>query len=127
MVKKRGVGMSLEIIVVAALALVVLIVLILIFTNKLGPFSRELESCDKANGVCVPEEECNPLSRTSHKCPEGEVCCVNLCLAQKGECLPECHENPDTDEQECNGKCPSGMVRIYTFGCNPGEVCCKSG
>lgn len=53
MFKKRGQGLSINVIIIAVVALIVLVVLIAIFTGKLGGFSTGLKEVDDVNKDCA--------------------------------------------------------------------------
>lgn len=50
---KKGMDMSVNVIIIAALALIVLVVLFAIFTGRLGGFSMAVQSCADKSGECV--------------------------------------------------------------------------
>ncbi|MDO8740226.1 MAG: hypothetical protein Q7J54_01485 [Candidatus Woesearchaeota archaeon] len=50
---KKGMDMSVNVIIIAALALIVLVVLFAIFTGRLGGFSLAVQSCVDKGGECV--------------------------------------------------------------------------
>ncbi len=51
--KKKGQGISLNVIIIAAIALIVLVILILIFTGRIGLFTKEVSACTNSGGVCI--------------------------------------------------------------------------
>ncbi|MBI2128629.1 hypothetical protein HYU07_00170 [Candidatus Woesearchaeota archaeon] len=53
MKNKKGVDISVNVIIVAALALIVLVVLFAIFTGRLGGFSLAVQSCADKGGTCT--------------------------------------------------------------------------
>ena len=82
MVKKRkGQGLSFNVIILAILALIVLVVLITIFSKQSGESISTLESCAGRNGDCEVAKECdsNEFQLKNAKCPnENEICCVSV-------------------------------------------------
>ena len=88
MMRTKGQGISLTVIVVAAVALLVLVVLSIIFIGRIGPFSKETASCETQQGQCVfgdgpsaclTENGGNGgtyVSGSSYTCDEGQVCCL---------------------------------------------------
>lgn len=52
---KRGVELSMNVIIIAALVLIVLVVLVLIFGYRMNIFGTTLNTC---NGVCQPTSTC---------------------------------------------------------------------
>jgi len=52
MMKKKGQGLSLNVIIVAAIALIVLIVLWAIFTGRMGGFSKGVVGTQKCKPAC---------------------------------------------------------------------------
>ena len=52
MFKKRGQGLSINVIIIAIIALIVLVVLIAILTGKLGVFSAGVESVASCENAC---------------------------------------------------------------------------
>jgi Na+-transporting methylmalonyl-CoA/oxaloacetate decarboxylase gamma subunit len=76
---KKAQGLSLNTIIIAALVIMVLVILILVFTERMGNFSSQSESCQAKGGTC--KEECNPETEMESvlggSCAsEDQVCCV---------------------------------------------------
>lgn len=84
---KRGVALTLNVLVIAVLVLAVMVVLIIIFSGRIGSFTRNVESCVGKGGVCEPADidgGCKdslapPLLGTD--CSAGQVCCLRLIKA----------------------------------------------
>jgi hypothetical protein len=123
---KRGVSLSLEVVVVAALSLIVLTIMILIFTDKIVLFNQQADKCGAMGEACVPEADCLVFERSPNSCPlAGEVCCLNSCIADGGVCMDPC---TDPDPAVCERLCPAGKTRVFRTGCPKGppeQVCCK--
>ncbi len=117
---KKGVSMSLEVIVVAALSLIVLAIMIAIFQDKIIDFNQAADKCGKMGDACVPEANCAEFERSPNECPAGEVCCMNACVADEGTCQAPC-----LPPSACVKKCPAGKTRLFRTGCSRDEVCCK--
>jgi hypothetical protein len=115
---KKGVAMSLEVIVAAVLAIVVLIVLIFLFSDKINIFTKHTKECSSMGGYCMPEADCT--AKAPYECSGSDVCCINYCVAEGGQCVQPCATS-DT----CANKCPVGQERKYLGGCKQGLVCCK--
>jgi len=83
---KKGVEISMNVIIIAALGLLVLVVLAAIFLGRAGDFGQGAASCEAKGGTCA--EECgNPDFGTEDfgkrdpfsKCTtEGDICCLPL-------------------------------------------------
>lgn len=97
MIKKRkGQGLSLNVMILAILALVVLIVLIAIFSKQSGTSIRSIESCEGKGGKCaydLPAAKCGKdfdgknypvpiiLSGDCEKSTNKEIkglCCISI-------------------------------------------------
>ena len=81
MESKKGVELSINVIIIAIIALVVLVVLLAIFTGRMGIFSKYISgSCvDDHGGTC--KKECDIATENvfvGASCPnKGEYCCVS--------------------------------------------------
>lgn len=67
---RKGVSLSLNVVIIATLALVVLIVLVVIFGNRIGLFGDATDDTtqDTKNRICATQEgggRCVPLEETS--------------------------------------------------------------
>jgi competence protein ComGC len=76
---KKAQGLSLNTIIIAALVIMVLVILILVFTDRMGNFSSQAESCQAKGGAC--REKCNDdemkaVGTLAGDCPEGQICCI---------------------------------------------------
>lgn len=87
MVKKRkGQGLSFNVIVIAVIALVVLVVIIAIFVQQSGKSIKSFESCFTRGGDCkLASAGCDASTETRMQdvsCPEEndirQICCVKL-------------------------------------------------
>jgi hypothetical protein len=79
MKSRKGVELSINVIIIALIALVVLVVLFAIFTGRMGFFSNYLSGpCSKRNGVC--KTSCDLTTQTvfvgASDCTTGQVCCI---------------------------------------------------
>ncbi|MEM0231023.1 MAG: hypothetical protein QXW00_02335 [Candidatus Woesearchaeota archaeon] len=79
MKERRGVELSINVVIIAIIALVVLGVVILIFTNVMGENTERFQGdCTKKGGICrqgLCEMDETPFP--SAKCSNnGEVCCL---------------------------------------------------
>ncbi len=83
---KKGMEMSIQLMVVAAIALIILIVLIVLFTGSAGNFSNTLNSCEDKGYTCrskCSSDEIN-FPTGNGECKEnGKICC-----APKKDILP---------------------------------------
>jgi len=80
MIKKRkGQGLSLNVVILAILALVVLIVLVSIFSKQTGKSVNILESCAGRGGECR-SNGCldGEFKLGTVECSDKKICCVNL-------------------------------------------------
>jgi hypothetical protein len=57
--KKKGVEMSLNVIIVAAIGLLILVILAFLVVNYVGKFQRGAESCVANGGVCQIASTCS--------------------------------------------------------------------
>lgn len=72
---KRGVEMSLQMIVIAVILLLMAAIIIILVGGKLGVFKKSLEDCRSKGGECM--SECNPGSFPSGACEDNTLCCVS--------------------------------------------------
>ncbi|MCK4669926.1 MAG: hypothetical protein KAT43_01890 [Nanoarchaeota archaeon] len=84
---KKGLEMSMSIVVIAVLAILVLVVLAVIFTTQTGKVGKEIQGCIATGGLCKDAAEgCNPDTEVqgregAYNCPEDTVCCFDKNLA----------------------------------------------
>jgi hypothetical protein len=78
--RKRGQGLSLNMIIIAAISLVVLFVVISIFTGQTKQSVKTLESCPGKGGQCKPDSCSNgELKITNAKCDsDNDICCIKI-------------------------------------------------
>ncbi|PIN79540.1 hypothetical protein COV16_03605 [Candidatus Woesearchaeota archaeon CG10_big_fil_rev_8_21_14_0_10_34_8] len=80
--KKKGQGLSVNVIIVAVLALLVLVVIAFIFTGKLGKFSTATADCEAiAGNVCDYSCDQGYVKDSTRGCYEdneltNQVCCI---------------------------------------------------
>jgi hypothetical protein len=72
---KRGMEMSLNVVIIAVIVLIVAVVLIFIFFKGVNPFTSWSTSCQDKGGVCMPECTGGAV-HSSGTCQDG-VCCYN--------------------------------------------------
>lgn len=76
---KRGVELSMNVIIIAAIALIVLVVLILLVTGAFGNV-RDQVSCSGKGGTCMSPQQCSQTDGvvTEAECPSNQnvVCCL---------------------------------------------------
>jgi len=73
---KKGMELSINIMIMLALGLMVLIVSMLIFTDKIQILSSSSD-CTQRGGKCMPSNECDQ-SRTGFSCENNKhICCIN--------------------------------------------------
>ena len=73
---KKGMGLSLNVIIIAIIGLCVLIVLVFIFTRSSSDFATSISDCESMGGSCAKScsDEFAPMSV---ECPEEtDFCCV---------------------------------------------------
>jgi hypothetical protein len=85
--RKRGQGLSINVLIIAALGLVVFIILGMLFFNKTQAFSQGLEKCAAKFGGCDSETNCNSkngqvIRNTDCERENKGVCCVTLATQQ---------------------------------------------
>lgn len=76
MFRKKGVSLSMNVIIIALLVLVVLIVLIFTYSRESGKFNIFLEDCESKGGVCIEKGKCSS-SPALFKCDSGKDCCID--------------------------------------------------
>lgn len=111
---KKGVELTINLIVVIALALIVLIVSLVVFSGKFSLFSTELSKCENIGGKCDTEANCESVSGrfiADKGCSTGKGCCVNQCAMAGGSFVPESQCVPP--------KSKSSFIPAPT-----GQVCC---
>ncbi len=80
---KRGVELSMNVIIIAAIALIVLVVLVLLVTNAITGVKDGTGCSAKSAGRCISlndGETCADVagegySRIGSDCPDGQTCC----------------------------------------------------
>lgn len=86
---KKGVEISMNVIIVAAIGLLVLVVLSVIFLGRIGTFGQKTGDCVVQGGTCAPvcggdegalygteDMKKNPLLTCPEVAGETEVCCI---------------------------------------------------
>ena len=90
--KKKGQGLSMNLIVVAAIAMIVLVVVIMIFVGRTGRFAKSTDLCP---GTCLEESEVATLCSgevngvfkqvsSSYSCSQSDIdqgrtkCCISV-------------------------------------------------
>ena len=76
---RKGVELSINVIIIALIALVVLVVLFAIFTGRMGFFSNYLSGkCAGHGGEC--SSDCDIMTNDvfvgAKDCTNGQVCCI---------------------------------------------------
>jgi len=75
--RKKGQGISMNVIIIAAIALLVLVVLSIIFMGRMGQWGADVDSCVTKGGTCL--SACDAATQTPYplwSCDEGLTCCV---------------------------------------------------
>lgn len=76
--KKKGQGLSMNVIIVAALALLVLVILSVVFTSKMRDTRQNIDACESNNGICYdPSIDPEACSGTYDKKNAPFVCKQN--------------------------------------------------
>ncbi|MBN2420805.1 hypothetical protein JXB27_00840 [Candidatus Woesearchaeota archaeon] len=86
---KKGVEISMNVIIIAAIGLMVLVVLSAIFLGRIGVFSQSTADCSIQGGICAErcgdidvgsEDYLTPNPSIKCKLPDGEpgVCCLKV-------------------------------------------------
>ncbi|MEM0231024.1 MAG: hypothetical protein QXW00_02340 [Candidatus Woesearchaeota archaeon] len=79
--KRRGVELSVNVIIIAIIALVVLVVLFAIFTGKLSIFARGTSNCQDLGGTCTAADNCKitdgsiEIPSGTQSCGADKICC----------------------------------------------------
>jgi len=71
--KRKGVELSVNVIIIAIIALVVLVVIFALLTGKLGVFSKGTSNCEDLGGKCQ-QNTCD-LSIGQMPIPAGDLYC----------------------------------------------------
>lgn len=111
---KKGVELTMNVIVVAALALVVLVVSLVVFSGKFSLFSNELNKCENLGGRCDTKASCDSVSgryMPDKGCGEGNGCCVNQCAMSGGSFVNK-------------GSCHAPKTESLFIPAPAGKVCC---
>lgn len=76
---KKGVDLSINIIIIAVAALIALIVLIAIFSGQTRKTVSTLESCEGIGGQCRYFNDClsGEVEKFNSKCETG-ICCIKI-------------------------------------------------
>lgn len=87
---KKGVELSMNVIIIAAIALLVLVVLSVIFLGRIGTFGEDVAACSTQGGRCAVEcgdpdyrTQDFPLANPTIDCPdtlaeESQYCCLPI-------------------------------------------------
>ncbi|GIU69248.1 MAG: hypothetical protein KatS3mg002_0484 [Candidatus Woesearchaeota archaeon] len=75
--KKKGVELSMNVIIIAAIGLLILLILAFLVVNYVGKTNEGLKSCSVAyGGIC--KEDCGQLGYATQEqtdCKQGTYCC----------------------------------------------------
>lgn len=82
---KKGVEISINVIIVAAIALAVLVVLFMIFTGRLGMFSRGVSETTTCNQACIAagNEKGTPIT-TDNECTAPSTILLGYYSTERG-------------------------------------------
>lgn len=85
---KKGVEISMNLIIIAAIGLLVLVVLSMIFLGRLGTFGQKSADCEVQGGKCAAEcgnvdygtqgMKKNPLLTCEPVADEARLCCITV-------------------------------------------------
>ena len=79
---KKGVELSLNVIIIAVILLVVLVVMIVIFSGKTSIFAKTTSGCEARGGTCLDGTSCPASSAPAgfgmQLCATGKICCIAL-------------------------------------------------
>jgi len=70
---KKGVELSLNVIIIAVIALVILVILIYLVSTGVLDFNEQKNDCETLGGSC--ESSCNGLIPLPVDCPGSSKCC----------------------------------------------------
>lgn len=75
--KKKGVEMSMNVIIIAAIGLLILLILAFLVVNYIGKTNEGLKSCSVAyGGVCKTDcGELGPATEEPTDCSNDQICC----------------------------------------------------
>ena len=84
---KKGVELSMNVIIIAAIGLLVLVVLSIIFLGRAGVLGQKTQDCEVQGGLCGEKcgEPGTPTAEHAQRnplltCPQGQVCCLKIPL-----------------------------------------------
>jgi predicted permease len=72
--RKKGMEMSMNVIIIAAIGLLILIILAFLVVKKVGQTNTATESCIAKGGTCQNSGSCTTTIPTTD-CTSGKVCC----------------------------------------------------
>ena len=82
---KKGVEISMNVLIIAAIGLLVLVVLSIIFLGRIGTFGQKSGDCEVQGGLCGEKcgEPGTPTAEYQQRnplltCPENQVCCLKI-------------------------------------------------
>jgi hypothetical protein len=72
---KKGVELSMNLIIIAAIGLLVLVILAVLVINSGGKAQTGLQSCVTQGGICQTSCAVGQASITTPDCKDGKTCC----------------------------------------------------
>ncbi|MFC1648984.1 hypothetical protein ACFL1B_06045 [Nanoarchaeota archaeon] len=78
MSSKKGIEMSIQLVIVAALALLILVIVVLIMSRSSGTFSSSVNECDERGSGWTCSGSCpsGTVFYSRGMCPNDQVCCA---------------------------------------------------
>jgi len=78
---KKGIELSVNVIIIAVIALLVLVVLFAVFTGRLTIFNIGIKDCAAKGGTCKAKGSClsgQEIALPGTDCAKTEDCCIPL-------------------------------------------------
>ncbi len=73
---KKGVELSINVIIISALALIVLLIVTIVLMNRTAKFTHSLDSCKEKGGKCTTPDKCDGINLGNSFCENpDQVCC----------------------------------------------------
>ena len=73
--RKKGVELSMNVIIIAAIGLLILLILAYLVVNGISPFPKAKQECTLQQGLCQTQQCALGQQILTGTCPTGEWCC----------------------------------------------------
>jgi hypothetical protein len=84
--KKKGVELSMNLIIIAAIGLLILVILAVLVINSVSKTNNSMQSCNVVGGICQTGSCTSGDTISNGACASGKTCCklVNVNLQTAG-------------------------------------------